>query len=398
MSEHFHFTAAQANMKRVLALAKDFVSKASMLPVLHSVMLEGKAGDDFITVTATNLESVLRIRVAASVLNSGAMCATYTVLRDLVNTLPNDEPIEFAVQDNFRVEIVSGGQSQETNLILYDPQEFPLIPVAVYDDTTKFADLNGDVVVRVANEVAPLAATDASRPTLTGVSLRFSDAQLEAAATDGFRLALLRLPLDCSLDTAVIVPSITFGPIARLVKLIADSQDVDAEYVRVRMVVHGATNRIFWEFADGYIGTILINGTYPDFASIIPKSYVTCAKIVTKTVYQRVQVVSVVATQSDTGNATIYLEAVNDGGDAQFKMNATSVSVGDADGSMQAVITGPSVKMAVNAHYLSKSLSIFNGSADEMAFKMRSPMEPLMLTWGNDDSLLHLIMPMHQGR
>ncbi len=396
MSEHFHFTAAQANMKRALALAKDFVSQKSMLPVLHSVVLTGKAGDSFLTLTATNLESVLRVRVAANVLNSGSMSATYTVLRDLVNTLPGDEPIEFKVEDDLRVEIVSGGRAMETNLILFDPDEYPLIPEVPYDgENTTSCTLNGQVIQRVAAEVAPLSASDTTRPTLTGVSMRFSGGNLEAAATDGFRLARLILPNPCSIDEAIIVPAISFSPLTKLVKLVADSQDLDPEFLPVQMVIEKKTGRVFWSVDDGYIATMLINGNYPDFHPIIPKTAVTRATVGSKDVHERVQVVGVIASESDS--SSIFIEAAASDGKEAFRMSATSVAVGDADGDMPAVVEGPDIKMAVAAKYLTKSLAIFKGD-DDVIFSMLSPMDPLMLTWRKDDALLHLIMPMHQSR
>lgn len=396
MSEHFQFTATQANMKRALALAKDFVSKASMLPVLHSIMLTGQAGDQFLTLTATNLESVLRIQVTANILNTGAMCATYTVLRDLVNMLPKDEPIEFKVQENMRVEIVSGGRSQETNLILFDPQEFPTIPEIPTGKKVARALLNGQTVNRVAAEVAPLAATDSTRPTLAGVSLQFGGGSLVAAATDGFRLARLLVSDHSSIKKSMIVPGAIFAPLSKMVKLLADAQELAPEHLTVELVLDEQNGRIFWVMDDGYIAAVLINGEYPDFAPIIPRDHTTRAMVEAKTVHQRAQVVGVVAAQGDS--SIIYLDAVAGDDGAMFKMNATSAAVGDADGNMPAVVDGPDLKMAVNSKYLTKSLAIFNDREDDVVFCMKSAMEPLMLTWRQDDSLLHLIMPMHSQR
>lgn len=395
MSEHFHFTAAQANLKRVLALAKDFVSKASMLPVLHSVMLEGKAGDAFLTLTATNLESVLRVRLAAKVISSGAMCATYTVLRDLVGTLPKDEQLEFKVEDGLRVQIITGGKAQETNLVLYDPAEYPMIPSAVYDDTSSHVDMDGKIVTRLGTEIAPLAASDLTRPSLTGVRVHFTHNQIDAVSTDGFRLARLTIPFAAYLENCIIIPAVSFAPLVKLIKLAAESRSVDIENVPVRLSIHGATSRIFWDLDDGYIATTLINGHYPDFEPIIPKSHHTRATVEAKTVHQRVQVVSVIALQAERSTIALETERTPEG--QIFKMNASTTAVGDADGNMPAVVDGPDLKMAVDPRYLSQSLAIFNSREDDVVFQMRTAREPLMLTWRKDDSLFHLIMPMHQG-
>ena len=392
MSEHFQFTAVQANLRQGLALAKHFVSKESMLPVLHSVVLTGQAGDDFITLTATNLESILRVRVAAKVMNSGAMCASHSVLHDLVSTLPSDEPIEFKVQDDFRVEITSGGRAQETNLVLFDPNEFPLTPEVPTGESATSITLNGKIVLRLGEEIAPLAANDMTRPTLTGVSVRINDGTLVAAATDGFRLARATMGVSGGQDVAVIVPTGNFTPLIKLVKMVAKAQELDPEYVPVRMVIDTAYQRIFWAVESGYIATTLLNGTYPDYEAIIPKSHKTKAAVAAKTVYERAKTVSVIAVAAD--NAPINLEA----SDNTFKLTASVDHTGDADGGLDALVEGEPMKMAVAAPYLAKSLYIFSKADDDVVFHMNSPNEPLLLAWLMDDSLLHLIMPLHIGK
>jgi len=283
----------------------------------------------------------------------------------------------------------------ETNLILFDPDEYPLIPEVPTGKTITTCTLNGKVIQRVAAEVAPLAAADTTRPTLTGVSMRFSAGALEAASTDGFRLARLILPNPCSIEKAIIVPAISFTPLAKLVKLTAESQDLDPEFLPVQMVIENKTDRVFWSVEGGYIATMLINGNYPDFHPIIPKTAVTRATVGSKDVHERVQVVGVIASESDS--SSIFIEAAASDGKEAFRMSATSVAVGDADGDMPAVVEGPDIKMAVAAKYLTKSLAIFKGD-DDVIFNMQTPMDPLMLTWRKDDALLHLIMPMHQSR
>ena len=71
---------------------------------------------------------------------------------------------------------------------------------------------------------------------------------------------------------------------------------------------------------------------------------------------------------------------------------------GDADGGLDALVEGEPMKMAVAAPYLAKSLYIFSKADDDVVFHMNSPNEPLLLAWLMDDSLLHLIMPLHIGK
>lgn len=397
MSEHFHFISAQANLKQVLSLAKDFINKSSMLPVLQFVLVSGHAGDDFVTLTATNLESVLRVRVASEVVCSGSFCPPYTVLRDLMNTLPADEHVEFRVKDDLLVEIVCGGVSQEANLRLYDPSEYPKIPDVPTDgDGIIVGNLSGGTLQRIVDEVAPLAASDMTRPSLTGVSLRFTDMQLEAAATDGFRLARLIVSTTLSLNTDLIVPAISFAPLGKLIGLISKANDVDAVRTSVTMVIETSTDRLFWQCDGGYIAVNLINGTYPDYSPIIPQSASTTVTVDPKAAYDRAQSAAVITSEGDTSCITIQT-AHKDGGEV-FRLRAKSDSVGDSDGGMAAIVDGPDLEMAVSAAYLTKSLRIFKGRSDDVVFKMTNNTEPLMLARRNDQALIHLIMPMHYSK
>ena len=95
-----------------------------------------------------------------------------------------------------------------------DPDDFPPIPPA--SDSTPVR-VEPDRLRRALSQVVFAAATDDSRPVLTGVQFAMSGNEIKLAAADGFRLSAHTLTLEGPVpERNVIVPARSLGELARL--------------------------------------------------------------------------------------------------------------------------------------------------------------------------------------
>ena len=69
-----------------------------------------------------------------------------------------------------------------------DAKDFPPFPASMTVSATK---IEVDTLRQAINQVVFAAATEESRPVLTGVDAQFEGNKLTLAAADGFRLAVL---------------------------------------------------------------------------------------------------------------------------------------------------------------------------------------------------------------
>ena len=89
------FTVNKADLVRELGLSQGVVEKKTTIPILSNVLLE--AGDEGLTLTATDLELGIRSTCPAKVTRKGAGTIPAKRLLDYVRLLPDAEvTIKFA--------------------------------------------------------------------------------------------------------------------------------------------------------------------------------------------------------------------------------------------------------------------------------------------------------------
>ena len=150
----------QENLTRGLQIVGRAVSTRGTL--LSNVLLRTDAGR--LKLTATNLEIGVNCWVPAKVDDEGAITVPAKLFTDFVNNLPAGN-IELSLNVRTKTLHLKSGP-HEANMKGLDAEEFPIIPAIPERPTTRIAQ---GTLRRMIREVAFVAATDDSRPVLTGV-------------------------------------------------------------------------------------------------------------------------------------------------------------------------------------------------------------------------------------
>lgn len=389
MSELLKFSVAQPDLKKVLAVVKPFVGRNSVLPVLQSFLVRGESHSGMVTVLATNLESVVAIQVAAQVEQGGAVCLPFDVTNELVGRLSSEARINIAVDAGWLVDVESDGIRQEANLKAIAPDEFPMTPTFPQDAPTTF--IPGSWVARAAAEVLPFVATEMTRIMLCGACWKFEAGRVVVAATDGFRLTELQIPVMSAVERTVILPAMPVTAVAKLLKLVGDeSADVEVVFVDKQ-----DQHQVFWRVGAHYVGTLSIQGTYPDYKPVIPQSANTIAQVERKSALNRTDVADVIASKREDAAVHAVFVDIKGGDEASLHIQSDA-AVGDAQGNFSATVTGPDVRFAVNGRYLAQILKAY--TSDQVHVKVSSPAEPILVVPVGDDAVMHLIMPVYLGK
>jgi DNA polymerase-3 subunit beta len=237
-------------------------------------------------------------------------------------------------------------------------------------------------------QVVFAAATDESRPVLTGVLTVFENDRLTMAAADGYRLAVQSVALDQAVDnkTEVIIPA---RALAELARVSADQTDP------IRVVMTPTRNQILFHMRDVDLVSQLIEGRFPDYQQIIPASCTNRAVVDVAALLKATRVAHLFA--RDSANIVRFeIAAGVDATPGHVKVAATSTEMGDNEGELDATVDGEPIEIAFNAKYLIEVLSVI-GSA-QVALDTMSPSSPGVLRRLGDDTFLHVIMPMHLSR
>jgi DNA polymerase-3 subunit beta len=273
----------------------------------------------------------------------------------------------------------------EANIKGIDAQEFPLI-MAVSEDTA--LELDPVTLREIVNQVSLAAAMDESRPVLTGVLAEISGTHLTLAAADGFRLSVrsTELPADAPASASIIIPARALQELARI-----SAEENEA----IRMTIAPNRSQVFFRLTDIDLISQLIEGTFPDYKQIIPKSYATHTVVDTAELLKAVKIASFFAREA-ANIIRLRIAPGEQGMGGQLTIMATSAEVGDNVSEIEAAVEGEPVEIAFNARYLTDVLSVI--ATQQVALQTSNPSSPGVLKPVGNEDFVHVVMPMHIAR
>jgi DNA polymerase-3 subunit beta len=173
----------QENLAKGLSIVGRAVATRTSLPVLSNILLA--TDGPRLKLSATNLEIGINCWIGAKVEEEGAATVPARLLTEFVNSLPPDRIDMELVTRTQTLNMLSGHYRASIKGI--DAQEFPLISTLSENHSIS---LDAQELREAIAQVSFAAATEESRPVLTGVLAQFDEDRLTLAAADGFRLSV----------------------------------------------------------------------------------------------------------------------------------------------------------------------------------------------------------------
>lgn len=371
----------QENLAKGLNIVSRAVSTRSTLPVLANILLETDNGR--LKLSATNLEIVVTAWIGAKVEEEGAVTIPARTLIDLVGQLPQEQ-VDLMLNEQTQTLHITCART-ESNIKGIDAQEFPLVP---QPDKTKRIRVEPDVLKQVISQVVLAAATDDTRPTLTGISTRIEGNQLLMVATDGFRLSMRSAQIAAVVEepVSIIIPARALNELARILP-----DQVDAVYLSMPE----GRNQVVFDMDNVVLVSQLINETFPDYTPIIPKSQSTRTVLGTAEFYKACRTAEIFARES-SHTARVQVHPGDEITPGYAVIAATSTETGDNVAQIDASVSGIPIEIAFNVKYMTDVLNVID--TPQVALETTSPMEPGVIKPVGDTDFVHIIMPMHFGR
>ncbi|MGH2377534.1 MAG: DNA polymerase III subunit beta [Candidatus Limnocylindria bacterium] len=368
-------TCLQENLIRGLQVAGRGVSTRTTLPILSNVLLRTEAGR--LKVTTTNLEVGINCWVAAKVEDEGSITVPAKLFTDFVSSLPPG-PIELSLNVRTKTVHIKSGPF-EANLKGLDAEEFPLIPGIPDKATTRMAQ---SVLRRMVREVAFVAATDDSRPVLTGVLTTLEGEEIVMAAADPYRLSVRRGPLlsRVSEKLEVIIPAKSLFEVERVL------EDVDDP---VEIYVTPNKSQIIFHTEEVDLVSRIIEGQFPNYRQVIPSSSQTTVIVQRDELLKATRLASYFARDA----ANIVRFQIDPTSDTPLVVSATAAEVGDNTGRIEASVEGQPTTIAFNSRFVQDALTSL--AAPEIKLELGGPLAPGVIKVTEDESsYLHVVMPL----
>ena len=369
------------NITKGLSIVGRAVASRSTLPVLGNVLLStDKSG---LKLSATNLEMGITCWVGAKVHEEGSTTLPAKTLIDLVGTLPRER---IDLELDARTQTMQVACAEFTNEIkCIGSDEFPVLPSAEDDHDL---EINVSNLREMIDQVVFVAATDDSRPVLTGVEVKIENGILSFAAADGFRLAVCTSALSGSDDTHVdvIIPA---RALAELARIIGDESDV----VSITMPPNGG--QVIFRVRDVELVCQLIEGKFPDYQQLLPDSYQTRVVMSTEKFLGACRAAQIFARESSYA-VTLSVKSGDNPGEDRLEVSANAAETGSNESSIESSLDGDPVEIAFNVRYLTEVLRVI-GTPD-VALETNGEASPGVLRPVGRDDFVSVVMPMHVGR
>ena len=371
----------QENLTRGLSIVGRAVVTRSTLPILSNVLLA--TDDSRLKLSATNLEVGINCWVGAKVEQEGAITVPARLLSDLVNSLPAGR-IDMELITQTRTLNVKAGRF-EANIKGIDAQDFPLILVP---EENERLSIESELLRQVIDQVAFAAATDESRPVLTGVLLDFTSEGLTFAAADGYRCSVCSVPMENTAGEqgSVIVPARALQELRRISAEVEDP---------VEMLIDPNRNQVFFHLDDMDLVSQLVEGTFPDVRQTIPTTWNTRTTVDAAEFLNAVRMAFIFA--RDAANVVrLQIVPSENGVPGRLIVEATSSEYGDNVGELDVTVEGSAMEIAFNARYMIDILSVINSA--QVILETRDSSSPGVFRPVGDEGLVHIVMPMHITR
>jgi DNA polymerase-3 subunit beta len=291
-------------------------------------------------------------------------------MSEFISSLPKESVELEVVNDNLHIK--SGSYNSIINGFVAD--EFPELPTINELSSIQYSIKVEDFKQAVSQTIIT-TSNDSTRPVLTGVYWNSHQGQLYLAATDGYRLSERRL-VETKSDVSAIIPTQTLQEVLRNITDESDQIDILFDETQVRFRIN-----------DTEIISRLIDGNFPDYRQLVPKSSETVITI-NKADFVRITKIAGLFARESGGSITLTADKKK----KSLSVHSIASQMGENTSETTAEVTNDG-QITLNSRYLSEALSVTDGDIVEFGFNGKIAPCILKSTKANTD-YYHIIMPL----
>ncbi|MEO6452426.1 MAG: DNA polymerase III subunit beta [Ginsengibacter sp.] len=246
------FIVSSSQLLKQLQQISGVINANTVLPILEDFLFEIETNK--LTVVATDLETVMKVRLDIESKESGKVCIPSKILLDSLKNIA-EQPLTFNIDKTFAVEITSNNGKYK--VMGENPDNFPKEPVA---DTATTFNMPSSSLVTAINKSLFAVSNDDLRPAMTGVFFELETTGLTCVATDAHRLVRFKITdVSCPKTDTFIVPK---KPLNLLKSALPNNQD--------ELEVSYNSNHLFVKHGGTELVCRLIDARFPDYKVVIP--------------------------------------------------------------------------------------------------------------------------------
>jgi len=364
------FKSTQDSVLSALQSVSGIVERRQTLPILANVMLR-KTGAS-VQLTTSDLE--IQIRTHAELGGDEGEFATTIAARkliDILRTMPADQNV--SLESTGGKLILKGGKSRFT-LQSLPAADFPLVQEAANFGPT--FSVPQQALKALMNRVAFSMAIHDIRYYLNGILFVAEGNNLSLVATDGHRLAYANATLDVAIPSKqeVILPRKT---VLELQRLLSDKEGaIDMQF---------AGNQAKFSFDGMEFVTKLVEGKFPDYNRVIPRSHTNELILGRQTLLSSLQRTAIMTSDKFKG-VRLNIEP------GSLRVAASNAEQEEATDEIEIDYAGDAIEIGFNVTYLMDVLT--NMSQDMVRFSLSDGNSSALITLPDSEDFKYVVMPM----
>jgi DNA polymerase III subunit beta len=363
------FETSIEQLRGAVSVATRFTERRANLPVLGSVLIAAEGGR--LILRATNLECGIEIVVPAKIESEGIVAVPAPIFSGFLSGAQGK-----SISCSLEGTILSIKTDRAAASIKILPHEdFPILPrvSAEKSFSIKSADL-----VRALRSVVNCASTSTVKPELQSVLLGGDVGKLTVAATDSFRLAEKSVPRRGGGQVpALLLPARNAAELIRLL-----------EGIKTEVEIYYNDNQLSAQLEGTYYTSRLIDGAFPNYQQIVPKTFTTEAVVLREDFSSALKSLAIFSDKFSQVSLAI------EPSKKAVLLSSRNPDVGEQTSTVKATIVGEMSALSFNNRYLSDGLSAIVG--ESVRLHSNGPGKALLIKDAADESFFYLAMPMNR--
>lgn len=342
------------------------VSTKATIPALEGVLI--KAYDGKLNISGYNLEIGITTDIEATIQNEGEIVVSAKLFLDIVRKLP--EEIVFIETDDRMITYITCGQV-DYQIVGMSSVEYPDLPSF---EQTDGITVNEKILRDMIRQTVYAVSENTAKPIYTGSLFEIENGIFKIVAVDGYRMAIRSENVDSESNTSFVVPGKTQQEVLKLL-------NEDEENVEIIIGMRHITFRV----KNYRVISRLIEGTFLDYKTTIPKEEKTEVVINTRKIINSVERMSLL--NNDRIQSPVRCKFSDD----EIKLSCAS-AVGRANDVITVPVIGESVEIGFNNRYLLDALK--NSDTDEIKLVLNGALAPMIVKPVKGDCFLSIVVPM----
>ena len=376
---------SQSDLNVALQLVSRAVSNRPTHPVLANVLLAADEVTGKLRLTGFDLSLGIQTSISASIESSGAITLPAKLFGEIVSKLSNDSPLTLTSDHNSQqVELTSKSGTYQVRGMSAD--DFPDLPLVQSGTSLKLNPLSLSSAIK---STLFASSTDDAKQLLTGVNLTFDGYDIESAATDGHRLAILNLNniISQSKDKnnssniekfSITLPSKSLREVEKFLSTCDISQPINF-FIDKGQVVFISLDEI--------ITIRALEGSYPNYRQLLPDKFSNILEFDRKEFIASLERIAVLADQHNN-----VIKITTDSSANLIQITTDAQDIGTGLESLPVALNGESFQIAFNVRYLLEGLKVIDSNLINLS--CNAPTTPAVFSPVNSEfNFTYLVMP-----